>query len=307
MSISPPITVPTVWSDGQVLFAAALNGNFSALLNWINNNGLTAISSSLTLFVSPSGSDSNTGLSAASPFLTVTHAYDTLASQYFFASPTATATIQLADGTYNEAVTINNPVAGQAKTSSVIIQGNVGTPSNVVITGTPCVQVDHSAFVTMQGFRVTGGSLHGVFCRTNAVVHFQAIDFGTVPFAQCFAYSGGYIAAIGNYSISGSAQSHVHTNGPGAQVVISIASAEPLNVSPPAGPTVTLTGTPAFSSAFAAARFNSGIDFTGVSFSGSATGSRYVADGSYILTGTSGALTLPGSSGGSAINGGIYF
>jgi hypothetical protein len=49
------------------------------------------------------------------------------------------------------------------------------------------------------------------------------------------------------------------------------------------------------------------MDFTGFTSSGSATGSRYIADGSYIFTGTSGALVLPGSSAGSTPNGGIYF
>jgi hypothetical protein len=305
MSITPPITVPTTWADGQVLFAAALNGNFQALLNWINVNGLTSIAAHLDLFVAPGGSDNNTGLTSSSPFGTITHAYAVLSNASQFVSSAASATINLLPGTYNESVILNGSVPGQGSTSQVIIQGNTGSPSTVVINGGPCFQANHGALVTIQGVRMTG-SLHGIFCRNQAVVHFQACDFGPVSLSHVFSFSGGYIGAIGDYSISGGGQAHSHTNGPGSQVALSVASVMVLNPSPPAGPNVTITGTPAFSVAFATARYNSGMDFTGFTSSGSATGSRYVADGSYIFTNTSGSLVLPGSSGGTNPNGGIY-
>jgi hypothetical protein len=72
--------------------------------------------------------------------------------------------------------------------------------------------------------------------------------------------------------------------------------------------TVTLTGTPAFSTAYACSQYTSTIVMTTpMAFSGSATGPRYVA----ILNGVinvagGGANFFPGNSAGSVSTGGQY-
>jgi hypothetical protein len=66
----------------------------------------------------------------------------------------------------------------------------------------------------------------------------------------------------------------------------------------------TLTGTPAFSTAFVQAKNRSNLNLTGSSFTGSGTGKRYDVTGIAVVA-TAG-LTLPGNVGGTTSNGGIY-
>lgn len=71
--------------------------------------------------------------------------------------------------------------------------------------------------------------------------------------------------------------------------------------------TITLTGTPAFSTAFAQADQVGNILMNGDTFTGSATGKRYnaVMNG-VIQTGAGGANALPGSVAGTTATGGQY-
>jgi hypothetical protein len=73
------------------------------------------------------------------------------------------------------------------------------------------------------------------------------------------------------------------------------------------GLTVTLTGTPAFANHFVNASHLAMIDIYSNTFSGSATGVRYVSQlNSEIFVGSAGASYLPGNSAGSTATGGQY-
>lgn len=88
--------------------------------------GILNLNANTTLYVNPStGSDSNPGTSE-SPFQTIQKAA-TIFSNCL--SNGYTATIQLQDGTYSQSTDICGTLDGQ----TVTIQGNSGTPSNVVI------------------------------------------------------------------------------------------------------------------------------------------------------------------------------
>jgi hypothetical protein len=72
------------------------------------------------------------------------------------------------------------------------------------------------------------------------------------------------------------------------------------------GHTVTITGTPAFSGAFAFSYFGY-MNVSGCTFSGSATGARYYSGANGIInTGGAGASYLPGDTAGSTASGGQY-
>src|SRR5215472_11087061 len=101
MAITPPITLPTTWSDGQVLFASALNGNFTALLAAINS-GRQVLTGPTTFYVSPSGSDNNTGINPNAPAAAVSNVIDVLMDGYDLNAQNVT--IQLSNGTYSETV-----------------------------------------------------------------------------------------------------------------------------------------------------------------------------------------------------------
>ncbi len=108
---------------------------------------------------------------------------------------------------------------------------------------------------------------------------------------------GAFIDITGSYTISGAAARHLIATGAGA-IIKAQASA-----------TITLSGTPAFATAFAVAeelgevRFNSGA----VSFSGSAKGARYSSTlNGLVSSNGGGASYFPGSSAGSTATGGLY-
>jgi hypothetical protein len=305
MSIIPPITVPTTWSDGQVLFSAALNGNFQALLNWINSNGRTAIVSDMTLFVAPGGGGN--GLTPTSPLGSITAAYNLLQDQYAFFNTAAVVTIQVAPGSYNESVSLSGSIPGQQNPSNVVISGSVGSPSTVAISGTPTFTANHGTMVIIQGFQIASPGGDGIFGRHYSLIGFQAIDFVACSHNQVQAFDSAIIEAIGNYSISGDPGiSHGRANGTGSHVYLSFQTNP--NTSPGAGPLITLNGSRTFSGGFVSAVRCANVTLSGVQFSTTtATGPQYsVVDNAVIFTNTSGALVLPGNAGGTTVRGGVY-
>jgi hypothetical protein len=70
---------------------------------------------------------------------------------------------------------------------------------------------------------------------------------------------------------------------------------------------VTLTGTPAFAGSFAQGSSSAGVDASGTTYSGSATGARYAATLlGWIYTAGGGPNFFPGNIAGSASSGGQY-
>jgi hypothetical protein len=310
MSVNPPLVPVINYVDGTVLFASQLNSSEQQILNWINTNGRTGISTNMTLYVSPTGSDANNGMSATAPFATITAAYNSVLSSYGFqlqaGGTLAQVTIQLAPGTYNESVNINGIIPGQRGPAQVVIIGNPGAPTTTVITGDPCMYVTHGACVTVQGVQFTGPT-DGLFATHAGQVHFLACDFGACAQNQFRAKDGGSIAAWGNYSISGSAGAHGNSSGSGSVSYISNRAQDLVDPNVAAGPTVTLNGTPSFTQAFAVANFCGYMDLSGMLFTGSATGPQYlVTSNASIRTNTNGTMVLPGSLAGVQQTGGIY-
>jgi hypothetical protein len=107
------------------------------------------------------------------------------------------------------------------------------------------------------------------------------------------ASGGASITGTGSYSISGSATTHWFASAGGSIAV--------------EGVTITLTGTPAYSGAFANIS-NVGVAFVDSNtFSGSATGTRYTVAGNGVLyTGGASTTYLPGNAAGSTSTGGQY-
>ena len=142
----------------------------------------------------------------------------------------------MADGTYTGANTISGVLVGNG---GLTIQGNPGTPGNVIIstTNASCFVVSNYANVTIKDMelRTTTFGL-GIYASTNATVYFQNIRFGANAYQHMQAL-GATIQATGNYAITGGAQQHWAAAAGGLIQVQSV--------------TVTLSGTPAFSGQFA--------------------------------------------------------
>lgn len=253
------------------------------------------LKANLTLYVSPAGADiPGNGLTAGTPFLSITYAYNFLRNNFDLSG--YTATIQLANGTYAPAI-ISGRVVGDSG-SAVAINGNAIAGAVTVATtanGQGCFNVLGGAAITASGLTMTAGAFtlcNGIYTSINAVFLGGAnLTFGSFPSGQ-HVQSAGEVQ-LGNYTITGGATSHLVAAGPG---YIQISGAN------------TVTGAPAFSGQFALAQ-NLGQIFVSnaTSYNGAATGPRYLSNtNSVINTQGGGANFFPGNSAGSTNAGGQY-
>ncbi len=122
-------------------------------------------------------------------------------------------------------------------------------------------------------------------------IDFEGVEFGACG-TQVAARLNGVARGYGDYEIVDDAAQHVQAD-TGGRVDLS-------------GITVTLTGTPAFTT-FANAKRLGSIVADGTTYSGAATGARYSATLNGIIdTNGAGATALPGDSAGATATGGQY-
>jgi hypothetical protein len=244
------------------------------------------LSADRAYYVRTDGSDSNNGLSNSSggAFLTIQKAINTVAALDI---NIYNVTINVADGTYTGANTVLGPWLGSG---SVTVVGNTATPGNVIINPLSggCFTATGGGFLVVSGMELRG-QFGLVSQRGSRIYGTASLRFGAASAYHVYA-NGGSIIFFNNYSISGGAAVHVNADSGGA---ISAA-----------GLTVTLTGTPAFSAAYAAAGgAGSSIIYYSNTFSGSATGARYsVNNGAFISVNGAGISYLPGNAAGSGTN-----
>ena len=277
-------------SDVAVSFSAGTKEVYitlpSARASWIRER-LTA---DRTYYVRTDGSDSNTGLANTSggAFLTIQKGVDVIFGALDIG--TYTATIQVADGTYTTATIAQSPFVGSG---SVVIQGNAVTPSNVVLdvaTGS-VVTASTGAVITLKDMKITGGATFGVLATKKGHINFSGLDFGAIATQQLRADDYGSVTCIGAYTISGGAVTHIEANN-GTVRVQSM--------------TVTLTGTPAFSTAFVESIYTGACYINANTFVGSATGKRSIASANGVIVALAADPYLPGSIASTTSTGGQY-
>jgi hypothetical protein len=271
------------------------SGGDGAQIAYSGLSGLPTIREMLTAartyYVRTDGSDSNNGLtnSSGGAFLTIQKAIDIVST---LDSSIYDVTIQIADGTYVSNQIICKRMAGSGK---IIINGNSGTNTNVVIdsgflSNTP------GTLYQIQNMRLTKSSSSctvGLATFNGGYIWFTNIDFYTGYTYQISIADNSSIAAIGNYSISGSASwSHIICSASGIFRCESI--------------TITLSGTPSFT-VFIHVQDVALATFLTVTFSGSATGIRYYgASNGIIQTYAGGSNYFPGNSAGWVETGAQY-
>lgn len=213
-------------------------------------------------YVRTNGSDSNNGLenTAGGAFLTIQKAVDTVLNGVDLNG--FDVSINVGAGTYTGAVTIARPFVGMG---TVTIQGNYSTPSNIVIstTSADAFLVTNGAAVQIGGMKIrTTTSGNGISATTGGYAVSIQNEFGACADSHINAGSGTVLIS-GSYTISGGATSHWHVGG--NQGLITVAGT----------PTITLTGTPAFSAYFGGVS-QGRITCAGAVFSGSATGKKFL-------------------------------
>ncbi len=304
-------TNQSTYTLGNILYASAANtlsklaGNTTTSYKALTQVGTGSVSAApvwntireqltgnRTYYVRTDGSNSNTGLvnNAGGAFLTIQKAIDTVS---MLDISIFNVTIQVGDGTYTASLLVNGPWLGSGV---VTLVGNTGTPANVIVTSSTSdtLRVIRGGTLLVSGteFRGTGGQV--LRAESNGYIEIStSVRFGAATNSHLYAELGGVIYSRTSYTISGGGTSHIATAN-GGEVDVS-------------ANTVTLSGTPAFSVAYAVADRLSGIQSQLNTFSGSATGPRYSVNlNSVIFTNGGGANYFPGNSAGAATNGGQY-
>ena len=246
-----------------------------------------------TYYVRTDGNDTNTGLAntAGGAFLTIQKAIDVIAALDL---STYNVTIQVADGTYTGTVTVNGPWTGSG---TVTLKGNTATPANVILTSAGAngtIFVTNGGRLAIQDMEIRqSASVYLVQVTANGYASVTNIRCGSGASQQLRAVDGGILEVIGNYAIVAGGTSHWVAASGG---VIRCQNR-----------TITITGTPAFTSAFGVASNVGAVVCNTDTFSGSATGPRYnISTNGVIQTSGGGATYLPGDSAGVTATGGQY-
>jgi hypothetical protein len=289
---------PQLLQGGELLF----NDDYTLLwdgshLFLIDAARRVRLNTNLNLYVATTGSDSNSGLTSGAPFLTIQRAINVVASNYDLNG--FNVTINVADGTYTGAVTVSGPWVGWG---TVTLNGDTTTPANCIISTTSanCITATGAgSTINVQGFKLTtatGG--HGLSAVLGGTINVTGnMNYGSIAGSlyNQINCGEGIINVNNSYTISGSDTGGAHIQiTPGG--IVNLAG----------GITVTLTGTPAFAN-YAAVSGPSILEIANVTFSGSATGTRYIATKNGVIdTGGGGASYLPGNAAGSTASGGQY-
>lgn len=249
--------------------------------------GREALTANRTYYVRTDGSDSNTGLvdSASGAFLTIQKAVDVTAT---LDMSIYDVTIDIGNGTYAEQVTLKQCVGA----GTVYIVGDTTTPANVVVSGATAFSADNiKTLYNIQGVKGTGAGSF-ILAQNGALVDFGNVDIAnTVQQLRCTDNAS--LRCVANYTISAGGTHHWVSVGGGVfRVQIK---------------TIALIGTPAYSSQFASLDVGGLMIVNGNTFSGSATGTRYLVNSNSVLsTSGGGANYLPGNVAGSVTTGGQY-
>jgi hypothetical protein len=250
--------------------------------------GRELLTANRTYYVALNGSDSNSGLTAATPFATAQKAVDVACSLDLSIYG---ITIQLVDGVFanGSGNIITKTYVGAGP---ITIKGNSTTPANTVISGGVCFTHQGPAVLyVLDSLKLTGTT--GISCSFGSYTQYKNIDFGACTSYHVSPTFGGRTQAIGNNTISGGANAHIRC----------LAAVGMSN-----NYTLTLTNTPAFAVAFVwADRALAFIDLLGMTYSGAATGPKYTGTGNgVIFTNGAGTSALPGSTAGTLSNGALY-
>lgn len=244
-----------------------------------------------TYFVATTGSDSNDGRTAGTPFATVQKAWDTICTTLDLAGNTAI--ISVADGTYTAGLlAASRPLGG-----NIQIQGNASNASAVTfnIDGASngfTVNVILGNILVIRDLRIQGAS-NGIVVQAESAVQLINVVFNNVS-ANCLYLANGARGALaGAITFSG-------TNGYGLSVLQEsslVANAIPITFS--AGVSFTTSFVYCFMSGFA--RVSS------ITFTGTFTGKRFVGQtNGNIYTGTENLNYFPGSVAGTLASNAMY-
>lgn len=247
------------------------------------------LTSTTNFYVATTGSDSNP-CTSGSKCLTIQHGLD-VADAYDLNNQTVN--VNVADGTYSGGIALLSPTIG----GIINLIGDNTTPASCIISvsSNDAIAAANYGVLNVQGFKLqttTFGS--GINASNGGVVNITGnMNFGTIASYGMAAVGNGHIVDTSNYTISGGSLIHLAAFNGGSIVEN--------------GNTVTLSGTPTFGQYFSQVGFGGAVQATSITYSGSATGTRYnVYDNGTINVNGGGANYFPGNAAGSTSTGGQY-
>lgn len=267
------------------------------LMSLVQSQARIRLSVNATFYVSPAGSDATGTGSSASPWATPQHAWDVVQRYYDLAG--FSVTVQLVAGTYAGGIIASGPLMGAAGYAAFTVRGDPSAPASYLISllSGICFRASAGAQYSLSGVRMTAGGANPKLVSTDSggVINIAATcDFGpALTGDQIQSQIGGTVWLQSNYTVSGSANTHYNAAQNGNIWL--------------AGYTVTVTGNPTYSTAFCSASVSGQVSANSSTYTGAATGQRYVAaSGGVINTASGGGNFFPGSVAGTTNTGGIY-
>lgn len=258
-------------------------------------SGRKQLSATTNYYVATTGSDSTGSGTSGSPWATLQHAYNYIAANIDIAGQACN--VNMADGSYGAGVQASVPTVG----GFINFIGNTGTPTNCNIASTSgdCFSAGGAGVqFSISGFSMStsGSGRNCVTTGQNATINIVGnCNFGAVVSSgyHISIAGGGQLVIASNYSISGGGLAHYNVE----QGEIFLNSL-----------TVSITGTPTFTSAFAQTSSLGSINAQNITYSGSVTGQRYLIGANGVInTAGGGANYFPGTiAGSSGSNGGQY-
>lgn len=285
-----------------------LDYNYTTASTWSFTNPITInggrvrtpLTANTSFYVATTGNDSTGTGAVGLPWLTIQHAYDTIAGVYDLAG--FDVVINVAAGTYTSVVRLTQPWTGGG---TVSLLGDTTTPSNVVISTTAnhclaCACTLPGVF-NFAGFKFTnsGGFAAAVatFNQGSPLNMNGKCDLGAVSGPHFWAVQGG-IVIQSNYDLTGDAVYHYLAEVSG---VIGI----------PGAYVTTITGARtiavfAVSDSCSSLGMNVGNSYT-LSGGATVTGTRYsIVTNAVANTNGGGAAFFPGTIAGATASGGQY-
>jgi hypothetical protein len=239
--------------------------------NWAQV-GRICLTAPTTFYVNVSTGSDTTGTGMVSaPWKTLQRAFSVFQAQYDFQDHVVT--VQLADGTYPDTAQLNGGIEGLTQPGHLIINGNSGTPSNVIYTAPISFQFAGS-MGSVQNFKMSG--TYGVTSSYGATAQIgSGMVWGPMSGYHIYGNTRGNVIISGNYTINGGAAAHI------SMLAGSCCSQG-------GGLTWTVTGNPAISSFVIADGLSlvSAAAAQGSSYSGTATGSNATVSASSLVYGT---------------------
>jgi len=172
---------------------------------------------------------------------------------------------------------------------------DVGANTIISTTSANCIECTTGGRLNVTALKVQTTTSGFGMVSAGATINVGAdINFGAcASLYHAAAYNNGAINFNNNYTISGASPIHWYCEANG------IIRAQAI--------TITISGTPAFSAAFAYVTGTGVVLCAANTFSGSATGTRYSADTNGVISTQGGGATyLPGNSAGATASGGQY-